>query len=197
MRERLALFVQVCRAVEAAHRALIVHRDLKPSNVFVTADGNVKLLDFGIAKLLQSDDDEHTRSPMLTPAYAAPEQHASGPITTATDVYALGVLLGELVTGQRLNGADTGTPSSRITEDVGRRRAAGNAGANAARGARRSRQHLAQGARCDSRTPLCIGRRVRRRHRPLARRQTGGGASAVGAGIARRNSCGAIAAAWR
>ncbi len=110
--------MQVCRAVEAAHRALIVHRDLKPSNVFVTADGNVKLLDFGIAKLLQSDDDEQTRSPMLTPAYAAPEQHANGPITTATDVYALGVLLGELVTGQRLNGADTGTPSSRITDEV-------------------------------------------------------------------------------
>ena len=118
MRERLALFVQVCRAVEAAHRALIVHRDLKPSNVLVASDGNVKLLDFGIAKLLQSDDEEHTRAPMLTPAYAAPEQHANGPITTATDVYALGVLLGELMTGQRFSGADTGTPSSRITEDA-------------------------------------------------------------------------------
>jgi hypothetical protein len=118
MRERLALFVQVCRAVEAAHRALIVHRDLKPSNVLVNAEGSVKLLDFGIAKLLQSDDEEHTRSPMLTPAYAAPEQHANGPITTATDVYALGVLLGELVTGRRLNGADTATPSSRIADDA-------------------------------------------------------------------------------
>lgn len=78
LRERLTLFVQVCRAVEAAHRALIVHRDLKPSNVFVASDGNVKLLDFGIAKLLQSDDEERTRLPMLTPAYAAPEQHAGG-----------------------------------------------------------------------------------------------------------------------
>ncbi len=115
LRERLALFVQVCRAVEAAHRALIVHRDLKPSNVFVGADGNAKLLDFGIAKLLQADDEERTRLPMLTPAYAAPEQHANGPITTATDVYALGVLLGELVTGQRLSGADTMPPSSRIS----------------------------------------------------------------------------------
>ena len=104
LRERLLLFVQVCRAVEAAHRALIVHRDLKPSNVFVAADGNVKLLDFGIAKLLQTEDEEHTRLPMLTPAYAAPEQHANGPVTTATDVYALGVLLGELLTGQRLRG---------------------------------------------------------------------------------------------
>jgi serine/threonine-protein kinase len=117
LRARLALFVQVCRAVEAAHRALIVHRDLKPSNVFVTADGNTKLLDFGIAKLLQSDDEERTRLPMMTPAYAAPEQHAGGAITTATDVYALGVLLGELVTGQRLNGADTTAPSARIADE--------------------------------------------------------------------------------
>jgi hypothetical protein len=117
LRERLALFVQVCRAVEAAHRALIVPRDLKPSNVFVTADGNAKLLDFGIAKLLQSDDEERTRLPLMTPAYAAPEQHAGGPITTATDVYALGVLLGEVVTGQRLSGADTAAPSARIADD--------------------------------------------------------------------------------
>ena len=102
--ERLGLFVQVCRAVEAAHRALIVHRDLKPSNVFVAADGNVKLLDFGIAKLLQAEDEERTRLPMLTPAYAAPEQHTNGAVTTATDVYALGVLLGELLTGRRLHG---------------------------------------------------------------------------------------------
>jgi len=103
LRERLLLFVQVCRAVEAAHRALIVHRDLKPSNVLVAAGGNVKLLDFGIAKLLESEDgEERTRLPMLTPAYAAPEQHANGSVTTATDVYALGVLLGELLTGQRL-----------------------------------------------------------------------------------------------
>jgi serine/threonine-protein kinase len=116
LRERLLLFVQACRAVEAAHRALIVHRDLKPSNVFVASDGNVKLLDFGIAKLLQSDDEERTRLPMLTPAYAAPEQHVGGAITTATDVYALGVLLGELVTGHRLSGADTGAPSSYVSD---------------------------------------------------------------------------------
>jgi serine/threonine-protein kinase len=118
LRERLMLFVQVCRAVESAHRALIVHRDLKPSNVFVAADGNIKLLDFGIAKLLQADDDaEHTRLPMLTPAYAAPEQHANGIITTATDVYALGMLLGELLTGQRLRDSAT-RASAQIADDT-------------------------------------------------------------------------------
>jgi len=117
LRLRLKLFLQVCRAVEAAHRALIVHRDLKPSNVLVTSEGIVKLLDFGIAKLLDADDDETTRTrlPAFTPAYAAPEQREGGLVTTATDVYALGVLLGELVTGQRLHGGSGRTPSSEIS----------------------------------------------------------------------------------
>ena len=119
LRARLALFVSVCRAVEAAHRALIVHRDLKPSNVMVTAEGDVKLLDFGIAKLLDADPDAtHTQHAALTPAYAAPEQFTRGAITTATDVYALGVLLGELVTGRRREPGDTRTPSSTIGEDT-------------------------------------------------------------------------------
>ena len=115
LRARVGLFLQVCRAVEAAHRALIVHRDLKPSNVLVTADGQVKLLDFGIAKLLDRNDETQTRLPAFTPAYAAPEQREGGLITTATDVYALGILLGELVTGQRLTGQTGRTPSSQIT----------------------------------------------------------------------------------
>ena len=118
LRERLGLFVQVCRAVEAAHRALIVHRDLKPSNVLVTGDGQVKLLDFGIAKLLDRDDETQTRLPAFTPAYAAPEQRDGRMVTTATDVYALGILLGELVTGQRLAGGSGRTPSSQVTRDA-------------------------------------------------------------------------------
>src|SRR5580765_5957289 len=119
LRARLGLFLQVCRAVEAAHRALIVHRDLKPSNVLVTEDGQVKLLDFGIAKLLDSDDETRTGMAAFTPAYAAPEQRFGGLVTTATDVYALGILLGELVTGQRLTGGSGRTPSSQITGEEG------------------------------------------------------------------------------
>jgi serine/threonine protein kinase/tetratricopeptide (TPR) repeat protein len=115
LRHRLRLFVDICRAVDAAHRALIVHRDLKPSNVLVTADGAIKLLDFGIAKLLDADDDTQTRLPAFTPAYASPEQRSDGLITTATDVYALGVLLGELITGERLTEGSRRTPSSRVS----------------------------------------------------------------------------------
>jgi serine/threonine-protein kinase len=101
-RQRLTLFLRVCRAVESAHRALIVHRDLKPSNVLVTPEGEMKLLDFGIAKLLDdAEDATRTRHQALTPAYAAPEQFTPGAITTATDVYALGVLLRELLVGER------------------------------------------------------------------------------------------------
>ena len=112
-RQRLTLFLRVCRAVESAHRALIVHRDLKPSNVLVTADGEMKLLDFGIAKLLDDTEDAtRTRHHALTPAYAAPEQFTPGAITTATDVYALGVLLRELLTGERNASADARTATA-------------------------------------------------------------------------------------
>ncbi|MEO7432367.1 MAG: protein kinase [Dokdonella sp.] len=117
LRRRLELFVAVCRAVDAAHRAFIVHRDLKPSNVLVTRDGAVKLLDFGIATLLDRNDTDptHTLHRAMTPAYAAPEQFSGGQVTTATDVYALGILLCELLTGRRREHGDTRTPSSRVT----------------------------------------------------------------------------------
>ncbi|MEO8197310.1 MAG: serine/threonine-protein kinase [Thermoanaerobaculia bacterium] len=101
--ERLRLLIEVARAVDAAHRSLVVHRDLKPSNILVTSAGEPKLLDFGLAKLLEQEDDPRlTRSDVraLTPAYAAPEQILGEPVTMATDVYALGVLLYELVTGE-------------------------------------------------------------------------------------------------
>ena len=113
LRARLRLFLQVCQAVEFAHGRLVVHRDLKPANVLVTVTGQVKLLDFGIAKLLEGTQEETaptaTAARMLTPAYAAPEQFQGQPITVATDVYQLGALLYELVTGRSPHGAD-GSP---------------------------------------------------------------------------------------
>lgn len=101
--ERIALFLQVCDAVAYAHRNLVVHRDLKPGNVLVSSEGQSKLLDFGIAKLVDADGEAVTRSQaaMMTPDYAAPEQYERGQITTQTDVYLLGVMLTELLTGRR------------------------------------------------------------------------------------------------
>ena len=98
---RLDLMLAVCDAVAYAHRHLVVHRDLKPSNVLVDAGSAPRLLDFGIAHLLDGDDVTRTGEAALTPAYAAPEQLLRRPVTTATDVYALGVLLYEVIAGQR------------------------------------------------------------------------------------------------
>ncbi len=137
LEERVALFEQVCSAVAYAQRSLVVHRDLKPSNVLVTQEGNAKLLDFGIAKILddggESPDGEITlegASP-LTPHYAAPEQIRGEPVTTATDVYALGLILYESLSGSRprsLAGLSVGeildrlqeTPPARMPQNVPR-----------------------------------------------------------------------------
>ena len=103
---RLELFCRVCAAVQYAHRNLVVHRDLKPANILVTADGGVKLLDFGIAKLLGGDGPDAAASltatgeRLMTPLYASPGQIRGDPISTASDVYALGVILYELLAGR-------------------------------------------------------------------------------------------------
>lgn len=123
LRERLKLFCEVCAVVGHAHRNLIVHRDLKPSNILVKSDGRPKLLDFGIAKWLDQRHGEETASHevWLTPAYAAPEQIRGEPISTATDVYALGVLLYQLLTGTTPFGVEGGAGLAQLAATVSKR----------------------------------------------------------------------------
>ena len=120
-RDRLSLFLQVLAAVGHAHSNLIVHRDLKPSNILVDGEGQVKLLDFGIAKLLESEPltAEHTlltdlAGLALTPQYASPEQASGGAVTTATDIYALGVLLYVLLSGRHPTGEGCHTAAEHL-----------------------------------------------------------------------------------
>lgn len=118
---RIRLFLEVLGAVAHAHANLIVHRDLKPSNVLVSNDGHVKLLDFGIAKLLEGEAETGEATLLtveggraMTPEYAAPEQVTGAPVTTATDVYALGVLLYGLLTGQHPAGRALRSPAELV-----------------------------------------------------------------------------------
>jgi tetratricopeptide (TPR) repeat protein len=118
VRQRLELFRSVCSAVQYAHQNLVVHRDLKPGNILVTADGTPKLLDFGIAKLLDPESAGSTLTltgigvRLMTPNYASPEQVCGEPATTATDIYSLGVILYELLTGRRPHHIETSSPTA-------------------------------------------------------------------------------------
>ncbi len=124
LNSRLKLFNKVCEAVSFAHRNLIIHRDLKPSNIFVTAEGEPKLLDFGISKLLDAENSEEktlvTAFGAMTPEYASPEQIKGETISTATDIYSLGVVLYKMLTGSlpyKFNGKTNGDFLKAITED--------------------------------------------------------------------------------
>ena len=191
---RIRLFLQVLDAVAAAHANLIVHRDLKPSNVLVRKDGEVKLLDFGIAKLIEAENDPERQTAFtiggtaLTPEYAAPEQLKGEAITVSTDVYALGVLLYLLLTGRHPAGEGQSSPAELVKAIVeseplrpsdavaGDRRwrqrsscpAAQRFGGEASpRPARGPGHHPGQGTQERSPRTLCIRRGVCRRPTPL------------------------------
>ncbi len=212
------MFLVVCGAVSHAHRNLVVHRDLKPRNILVTKDGDPKLLDFGIATVLNpelSGDSVGTRL-AFTPEYASPEQIQNQSVSTAADVYSLGVVLYELLTRRSPYRLKTRTPSeifqavceqqpdlpsaaagrtSRAPPPTRRRRRTRTPCPRApvappAPLEGRSRHHPAESAAQGAAPALSLGRGVRRRPPPVPRRQTGGRSPARPWPIARGSSCG-------
>jgi tetratricopeptide (TPR) repeat protein len=212
---RLDLFLEVCAAVQHAHQNLVVHRDLKPSNILVTASGGVKLLDFGIAARLDSATVATMQAGGLTPGYASPEQIRGEPVTVASDVYSLGLLLYELLAGQSpyakaggpwsaLQG-DAGPPSRRATlKEIAAKEIAGDLDAIVLKALRREPE-----LRYPSVEALSADIRRRREGRPVAARQ--GSRRYVAARFLRRNrvnvvlaccavcelAAGATVAAWK
>ncbi len=133
VRRRVALFLRLCEAVAYAHRMLVVHRDIKPGNVLIDRRGEPKLLDFGIAKLMLQDSDDDTSATgarFFTRAYAAPEQVRGEPVTTATDIYSLGAVLFELLSGQSLHTSRTTRQDTRALLSHARNEAGADGPAN-------------------------------------------------------------------
>ncbi len=119
IQQRLVLFIEVCAAVAYAHRLLVVHRDLKPSNLLVTADGRPKLVDFGVARFLTEAATPPIGQPLATRGYASPEQLRGDPIAVTDDIYSLGVILQELLTGRRrASTSDTRNPLEALDRDL-------------------------------------------------------------------------------
>ena len=185
VRQRLELFRSVCPAVQYAHQNLIVHRDIKPANILVTPEGIPKLLDFGIAKLLDPAADGATMAltaaggRLMTPGYASPEQVRGEPVTTATDVYSLGAVLYELLTGRRAHHLETYSPKSHRRGDLQPR---AQEPSTVARDLDADLDNIVLMAlRKEPDAALCVGGAVLRRHSALSGRPAGTGAKGHGA----------------